>query len=62
MTHKPLKGLKALRGDTPQREIGALIGVTQSQLNKFETGAVRLDLHRAAVLAKHFGVSIDMLL
>lgn len=62
MTHTPLKGLKALRGDAPQHAIAGLIGVTQSAYHKFETGAVRLDLHRAARLAKHFGVSIDALL
>lgn len=64
MTSPPLKGLKQRRefqGFT-QADMAPVIGATQSQFNKFENGTVRLDVHRAAKLAKHLGCFIDDLL
>ena len=64
MTHTPLKGLKLRReqSDYAQHELGAAIGVTQSQYHKFEAGIVRLDVHRAAMLAKMLGCHVEDLL
>lgn len=64
MTSPPLIGLAQRREfhNLKQRELADLIEVTQSQYHKFETGAVRLDVYRASVLAKRLGCSIDELL
>jgi DNA-binding XRE family transcriptional regulator len=64
MSNPPLKGLKLRReqSDFTQSDLGKAIEATQSQYHKFETGAVRLDVYRAAVLAKKLGCRIDDLL
>jgi transcriptional regulator with XRE-family HTH domain len=64
MTNRPLTGLRKRRDAEgwAQHELAKVIGVTQSQYHKFETGAVRLDVHRAAQLAGHLGCRIEELL
>lgn len=64
MIHTPLTGLKAMRrkhGFT-QAALANIIDVNQSQYLKLETGAVRLDVHRAKLLAVYLGCAIDDLL
>jgi transcriptional regulator with XRE-family HTH domain len=64
MTLKPLKGLHArreFRGLT-QDAMGAMIAVSQSHYRRFETGEVRLDIHRAKTLADALGCSIEELM
>lgn len=64
MNSPPLNGLRARREakGLTQAALAEVIGVNQSQLRKFETGAVRLDIHRAATLAERLGCSIGDLL
>jgi DNA-binding XRE family transcriptional regulator len=64
MTSPPLNGLKMRRetSDFTQAEIAKSIDVTQSHYRKLESGAVRLDVYRAALLAKKLGCRIDDLL
>jgi transcriptional regulator with XRE-family HTH domain len=64
MTSPPLKGLELRReqSDFTQADLGEAIDVTQSHYLKLERGKVRLDVHRAAVLAKKLGCRIDDLL
>lgn len=64
MTNPPLKGLQHMREhkQLTQAKLAKAIGMSQSQFNKFENGLVRLDIYRAAILAKHLGCSIDNLL
>lgn len=64
MSNPPLNGLRLRReqSDFDQTELGAAIGVTQSHYRKLEAGLVRLDVYRAALLAKKFGCRIDDLL
>jgi transcriptional regulator with XRE-family HTH domain len=57
----PLHGLRAARiaaGETLE-QAGALIGVNKSHMGKFETGATRLDVARALVLARHYRIPIE---
>jgi transcriptional regulator with XRE-family HTH domain len=64
MTSPPLKGLasrREFRGLT-QEDMAVVAGCSQSQYHKFEKGLVRLDVHRAAKLARRLGCSIDELL
>lgn len=64
MTNPPLRGLEMRREfhNLKQGEMGKLIGVSQSQFQKFEKGTVRLDIYRAAKLAKRLNCAIDDLL
>lgn len=64
MTSPPLKGLKLRRQQSPftQTDLAQAIGVTQSHYFKFERGEVRLDVYRAAKLAKMLGCGIEDLL
>jgi DNA-binding XRE family transcriptional regulator len=64
MTSPPLSGLRLRRenSDFTQVDLAKAIDVTQSHYRKFETGVVRLDVYRAATLAKMFGCRIDDLL
>lgn len=60
----PLNGLASRReflGIT-QADMARVIGVAQGHYHKIEAGDVRLDVHRAAKLAKRLGCSIDELL
>jgi transcriptional regulator with XRE-family HTH domain len=59
-----LKGMRRLRRE---RELsgevmGAAIGVNKSHYGKLESGKVRLDIHRAKILADKLGVQIEALL
>jgi transcriptional regulator with XRE-family HTH domain len=56
--------LRELRGarDMTQTQLGDAIGVTFQQVQKYEKGANRLSLSRAAILAERLGVSpVDFL-
>ncbi len=48
--------------DLKQSEIAAIIGTTQQQYSKYETGESELPLRALAVLADHYGVSADYLM
>jgi transcriptional regulator with XRE-family HTH domain len=64
MTTPPLHGLQCrrdFRGLT-QKQMGEVIDASQSQYAKFESGAVRLDVHRAAKLAHFLDCRIEDLL
>lgn len=60
----PLNGLreKRLFRQIIQQELADLIGVSQSHYRQIETGGVRLDIHRAAKLAKHLECHVEELL
>ncbi len=64
MTYVPLKGLLARREarDFSQAKLAKVIDVTQSQYGKFEKGLVRLDVHRAAKLARFLKCRIEDLI
>jgi transcriptional regulator with XRE-family HTH domain len=64
MTNPKLAGLQCRREfqDLTQADLAELIGVTASQFSKFEKGLVRLDVYRAAKLARRLGCTIDELL
>lgn len=60
----PLDGLRErrmFRGIT-QADMADTIGVNQSHYRQFEAGGVRLDVHRALLLAKRLGCTIEELL
>lgn len=44
------------------RELGDVIGVNQSHYSQIERGGVRLDIHRAKLLAEKLGCSIEELI
>ena len=56
--------LKALRedNDLKQSDVAALIGTTQQQYSKYETGESELPLRALYVLADHYKVSADYLM
>lgn len=60
----PLLGLRERRRfyHLTQAEAGKVIGVTQSHYRQFEEGIIRLDVHRAKLLANRLRCSIDELL
>lgn len=64
MTNPPLRGLEMRREfhNLTQADMAKVIEVTQGHYNKLEKGTVRLDVHRAAKLAKRLGCSIEQLL
>jgi DNA-binding XRE family transcriptional regulator len=64
MTNPPLRGLEMRREfhNLTQADMAKVIEATQSQYQKFEKGTVRLDIHRAAKLAKRLSCTIDELL
>lgn len=64
MTSPPLRGLQCRREfqNLTQADLAAEIGVTASQFSKFEKGLVRLDVYRAAKLARRLDCTIDELL
>lgn len=64
MTNPPLRGLEMRREfhNLTQADLGKEIGATQGHYNKLEKGTVRLDVHRAAQLAKRLGCTIEQLL
>lgn len=64
MTSPPLKGLASRREfhSLTQADMAKVIDCSQSQYQKFEAGKVRLDIYRAAKLAKRLNCSIEELL
>ena len=56
--------LKDLREEhnLTQKELGALVGVAQSNINRWENGTVRPSADFVVKLADYFGVSTDYLL
>lgn len=60
----PLEGLKERRTfrQITQAEMGAVIDVNQPHYRQIETGGVRLDVHRALLLATHLDCTIEDLL
>jgi transcriptional regulator with XRE-family HTH domain len=63
MINPPLIGLQNRREFRNLTQAALADGIcSQSQLNKFEKGAVRLDVHRAKRIAERLGCSIDELL
>jgi len=60
----PLKGLKErrlFRGLT-QKDLGAVVGLTQSHYRQIEEGVIRLDIHRAKLFADYLECPIEGLL
>lgn len=55
--------LRALRTQRrySQKEVGALVGLSQNAVSNLETGHTRLSLDLAVALAAVFGVSLDAL-
>lgn len=64
MTHTPLNGLKARRefAKLSTTDLAPVVDVTQSHYVKIENGKVRLDVHRAYLLARRLGCTIEELL
>jgi transcriptional regulator with XRE-family HTH domain len=60
---RPLVGLRKRReaAGLTQEEAGKRLSVNKSQYGKFEMGVTRLDIHRAAILAKLLGCAIEEL-
>jgi len=60
----PLRGLKVRREfrRINQQQLADVIGVQQSHYRQFEIGNVRLDVHRALMLARVLSCSIEELL
>jgi transcriptional regulator with XRE-family HTH domain len=55
--------LRELRGfDLSQQEFAKQLGISQSQLSKYERGAAAPPAEILFFVKKHFGVSIDWLL
>lgn len=56
-----LNGLRKARiaAGENQEQAGALIGVNKSHFSKMEIGQTRLDVARALVLARHYGIPIE---
>lgn len=44
-----------------QKEVGALIGLSQNAISNLETGHTRLSLDLAVTIAAVFGMSVDAL-
>lgn len=59
----PLRGLRERRifRRLNQQHLAEVIGVTQSHYRQFEVGNVRLDVHRALLLARVLNCSIEEL-
>jgi transcriptional regulator with XRE-family HTH domain len=63
-TTVPLHGLRERRlfRNISQVSMAALIDLQQSHYRRIETGEIRLDVHRALVLARSLGCSIEELM
>ncbi len=61
-THREI--LRNLRADSDatQKDVAALIGTTQQQYSKYETGESELSFHALNILADYYGVSADYLM
>lgn len=60
-TMEILRGLRE-DSDLKQSDVAELIGTTQQQYSKYETGESELPLRALSVLADHYKVSADYLL
>lgn len=60
----PLEGLRERRifHRLTQADMGVVIDVNQPHYRQIETGGVRLDVHRAKLLADRLGCTIEDLL
>lgn len=60
----PLPGLRAARiaAGVSMADLGAAIGVNKSHMSKIELGQTRLDLGKAAILARALGITIDSMM
>ena len=60
----PLQGLRERRifRNITQQELADAIGVSQSHYRQIEIGGVRLDVHRARVLARKLDCMIEDLI
>ncbi len=56
-----LRGLRVDR-DLKQSDIAEMIGTTQQQYSRYETGESDLPLHAFRILADYYGVSADYLM
>lgn len=56
-----IRGLREDK-DLTQSDIGSLLGTTQQQYSKYETGESEMPLRALEALADHYGVSTDYLL
>lgn len=48
--------------DCSQRDIAAILGISQQHYSKYETGEYELPLRHFITLAQHYGVSADYLI
>jgi transcriptional regulator with XRE-family HTH domain len=62
--YPPLEGMreKRLFRDLTQTDMGKLIKTTQSHYRQIEEGIIRLDVHRAKIIANFLECTIDELL
>lgn len=58
--YQRLKDLREDR-DLNQTEIGEILGTSQKQYSRWETGETEIPLHNAIKLAKFYNVSLDYL-
>ena len=61
MVFERIKNIREDR-DVKQREIAAILNVSQNTYSQYETGIIALSAENAAKLAKFYGVSVDYLL
>ncbi len=51
--------IRELRGDLPQEELAAFLGISQGQLSKIERGSVSPTLQTLLGVSAKFGKSLD---
>lgn len=51
--------IRELRGDVPQEELAAMLGVSQGQLSKIERGNVAPTLQALLGISDEFGKTLD---
>ena len=61
MQFKNLRGIREDR-DIKQREVAAVLGVSQNTYSQYETGVIALTAEVLIKLADYYGVSVDYLL
>jgi transcriptional regulator with XRE-family HTH domain len=59
--HEILRGMREDK-DLNQSEVAGLIGTTQQQYSKYETGESELPIRALAMLADYYGVSADYMI
>ena len=47
--------------DMTQKEVAAILGTTQPQYTRYETGERELPMHHVITLAKYYQISLDYL-